>query len=210
MKKRLFIPVFIMLGFMLMSCKTTEKASSDTNVYKPGEVVNGKDGKPVLYRNRTLDISIDISPTAVVLPADSLSMLVADVKNIDFIMSHLDSTGLTVMVTVESLGEELIDMDDRMVTEILMESPMFVGTISEQLKQSLELRGYTVNEVYVDELEFMGETVLAFHLEGGLGELPIDYIVIFTKVGQYLRSIIVGATKNEYCLEQIGKIGHYR
>ncbi|MBR6153621.1 MAG: hypothetical protein IKQ43_04210 [Treponema sp.] len=211
MKKIVVFPFLILMAFMLMSCQTTgNNASAKSTGFKKGEIVNGKDGKPVLYRNQTIDIAIDISSTAVVLPPESLSALTADAKNVDFVMSHLDSTGATVMVSVENLGQELVEMDDRMVTELLMESPMFVGTISDQLKQSLESRGYTVNDVYVDELEFMGETVLAFRLEGALGEMHIDYLVIFTKVGQYLRGVIVGATKYEYCLEQVAKIGHYR
>ena len=211
MKKIVLFPFLILMAFALMSCQSTgNTASAKSTSFKKGEIINGKDGKPTLYRNRTIDIAIDISPTAIVLPPESLSMLTSDAKNVDFVMSHMDSTGATVMVSVESLDDTLIDFDDSMVTEILMESPMFVGPVSEQLEQSLESRGYTVNDVYVDELEFMGETVLAFHLEGALADLPIEYLVVFSKVGQYLRCVIVGATKYEYCLEQIAKIGHYR
>ncbi|MBP5359309.1 MAG: hypothetical protein J6Y69_09015 [Treponema sp.] len=210
MKKIVVFPVLILLGFMLMSCQTTDKASSKSNVYKPGELINGKDGKPVLYRNRSLDIAIDILPSAIILSTDSLSMFGSNTQNVDFIMSHYDLTGTTLMMAVEDMGEVYASLDDDTFTRELMENPVFVATYTEQFAQSLSSKGYTVEDVYVEELEFMGEEILAFRLEGSMASMPMDYVVIFTKVGRYLRCIVLGATKHEYVLDQIGRIGHYR
>lgn len=210
MKKNVLFPVLILLGFMLMSCQTTDKASSKGLVYKPGELINGKDGKPVLYRNKSLDIAIDILPSAIILSTDSLSMFDNEAQNVDFIMSHIDLTGTTFMMAAEDLGEEYIRIDDEEFSRQLMENPVFVATYIEQFSQSLTSKGYTVDDVYVEELEFMGEEILAFRLEGSMASLPIDYIVIFSKIGRYLRCIVLGATKHEYCLEQLSRVGHYR
>ena len=210
MKKNVLFQVFVLFGFLLVSCQTTGKTAAKSNVYKPGEIVNGKDGKPVLYRNSSIDIAIDLLPNAIILSTDSLTMLGSNTQKVDFIMSHYDLTGTTLMMAVEDLGEELADADDSLVTWLLMEDPVFVAQYAEQFEQSLTARGYTVDDVYVDEIEFMGEDILAFRLEGSMASLPMEYVVIFSKVGRYLRCIVLGATKYEYCLEQIGRIGHYR
>ena len=61
-----------------MSCQTTGGTTSGRIVYEPGEIVNGKDGKPVLYKNKSMDIAIDISSDAIVIPQDTLSMMETD------------------------------------------------------------------------------------------------------------------------------------
>ncbi len=210
MKKSLALSFFLLLGFVFMSCQTTGGTTSGRIVYEPGEIVNGKDGKPVLYKNKSMDIAIDISSDAIVIPQDTLSMMETDGRKVDFMMSHADLTGKTVMVSVENMGDEYAYLDDEEFTSTLLENPVFVGLYTEQMKKSLEDRGYTVSDVVLEELKFMGKDVYGLHLSAGISIIPIEYVVVFTKHGQYLRNVTVGATSYKYCLEQIAAIRHYK
>ncbi|MBO7639857.1 MAG: hypothetical protein J6S91_12880 [Treponema sp.] len=209
MRKLSAIAFLFLCMFAFFSCQTTGGSSSKAGLYKPGEIIKGKDGKPLEYRNKSLGIAVDISSNAIVIPRESLDLMETEEKKVDFMMSHADLSGKTVMVAVENLGEEYEQMDDELVTWLLMENPAFVATYSEQFKQSIEARGYTVKDIYVDEIDFMGDDTLVFCLEGEMASIPIVYIVIFTKVGRYLRNVLVGATSYDYCIEQIAKIKRY-
>lgn len=210
MRKLSALAFLFLSTIAFFSCQTTGGASSKAGLYKPGEIIKGKDGKPLEYRNKSLGIAVDISSNAIVIPRESLDLMETEEKKVDFMMSHADLSGKTVMVAVENMGEEYEQMDDELVTWLLMENPTFVATYSEQFKQSIEARGYTVKDVYVDEVDFMGEDTLIFCLEGEMASIPIVYFVIFTKVGRYLRNVLVGATSYDYCLEQLGKIRRYQ